>query len=158
MSQIRLWVGLCLTLVFAPVAVACLWDYDTLSMERSLAPDIHELIVGKFPRHSAAYYQWRIEDREKKPVADRSPEDYNDIAVAYEKLHQHDKAIETIQEKIARWPEENRYESEANLGTFLIHKGDFEAGLVPVSYTHLRAHETPEHLVCRLLLEKKKYF
>src|SRR5678815_5998868 len=28
--------------------------------------------------------------------------------------------------------------------------------LTPVSYTHLRAHETPEHLVCRLLLEKKK--
>eukprot|EP00658_Telonema_sp_P-2_P065376 TRINITY_DN54629_c0_g1_i3.p1 TRINITY_DN54629_c0_g1~~TRINITY_DN54629_c0_g1_i3.p1 ORF type:complete len:185 (+),score=47.69 TRINITY_DN54629_c0_g1_i3:3-557(+) len=32
----------------------------------------------------------------------------------------------------------------------------FVVGLVPVSYTHLRAHETPEHLVCRLLLEKKK--
>src|SRR5678816_2116273 len=30
--------------------------------------------------------------------------------------------------------------------------------IVPVSYTHLRAHETPEHLVCRLLLEKKKFF
>eukprot|EP00658_Telonema_sp_P-2_P062924 TRINITY_DN51593_c0_g1_i1.p1 TRINITY_DN51593_c0_g1~~TRINITY_DN51593_c0_g1_i1.p1 ORF type:complete len:253 (+),score=58.51 TRINITY_DN51593_c0_g1_i1:219-977(+) len=28
--------------------------------------------------------------------------------------------------------------------------------ILPVSYTHLRAHETPEHLVCRLLLEKKK--
>src|SRR5678815_3694567 len=28
--------------------------------------------------------------------------------------------------------------------------------MAPVSYTHLRAHETPEHLVCRLLLEKKK--
>src|SRR5678816_248762 len=28
---------------------------------------------------------------------------------------------------------------------------------IPVSYTHLRAHETPEHLVCRLLLEKKKH-
>src|SRR5678816_515193 len=27
--------------------------------------------------------------------------------------------------------------------------------LISVSYTHLRAHETPEHLVCRLLLEKK---
>src|SRR5678815_1794530 len=25
------------------------------------------------------------------------------------------------------------------------------AALDPVSYTHLRAHETPEHLVCRLL-------
>ena len=24
----------------------------------------------------------------------------------------------------------------------------------PVSYTHLRAHEPHEHLVCRLLLEK----
>ena len=35
----------------------------------------------------------------------------------------------------------------------------FEYGCInthPVSYTHLRAHETPEHLVCRLLLEKKK--
>ena len=27
---------------------------------------------------------------------------------------------------------------------------------IPVSYTHIRAHETPEHRVCRLLLEKKK--
>src|SRR5678815_2780124 len=26
-----------------------------------------------------------------------------------------------------------------------------ESITVPVSYTHLRAHETPEHLVCRLL-------
>ena len=28
--------------------------------------------------------------------------------------------------------------------------------LIAVSYTHLRAHETSLHLVCRLLLEKKK--
>src|SRR5678809_994984 len=28
--------------------------------------------------------------------------------------------------------------------------------LEPVSYTHLRAHETGRNLVCRLLLEKKK--
>ena len=28
--------------------------------------------------------------------------------------------------------------------------------IIPVSYTHLRAHETSLHLVCRLLLEKKK--
>ena len=31
-----------------------------------------------------------------------------------------------------------------------------EVSVVPVSYTHLRAHETREDLVCRLLLEKKK--
>ena len=29
-------------------------------------------------------------------------------------------------------------------------------GFTPVSYTHLRAHETKANLVCRLLLEKKK--
>src|SRR5450759_4050926 len=28
--------------------------------------------------------------------------------------------------------------------------------ILPVSYTHLRAHETRHDLVCRLLLEKKK--
>eukprot|EP00658_Telonema_sp_P-2_P071217 TRINITY_DN6051_c0_g1_i3.p2 TRINITY_DN6051_c0_g1~~TRINITY_DN6051_c0_g1_i3.p2 ORF type:complete len:115 (-),score=6.70 TRINITY_DN6051_c0_g1_i3:56-400(-) len=33
---------------------------------------------------------------------------------------------------------------------------DVKHGVDPVSYKHLRAHETPEHLVCRLLLEKKK--
>src|SRR5665647_3826961 len=31
-----------------------------------------------------------------------------------------------------------------------------EAVVGPVSYTHLRAHETDSYLVCRLLLEKKK--
>src|SRR5665811_618781 len=31
-----------------------------------------------------------------------------------------------------------------------------DSGTAPVSYTHLRAHETVLDLVCRLLLEKKK--
>ena len=31
------------------------------------------------------------------------------------------------------------------------------SGIATVSYTHLRAHETVLDLVCRLLLEKKKY-
>ena len=29
---------------------------------------------------------------------------------------------------------------------------------IPVSYTHLRAHETVLDIVCRLLLEKKQYY
>src|SRR5674536_115348 len=33
------------------------------------------------------------------------------------------------------------------------HGGRAQHTVEPVSYTHLRAHETPEHLVCRLLLE-----
>ena len=32
----------------------------------------------------------------------------------------------------------------------------YESMSTPVSYTHLRAHETGRNLVCRLLLEKKK--
>ena len=41
-------------------------------------------------------------------------------------------------------------------------RGDIEQQVlcasVPVSYTHLRAHETVLDLVCRLLLEKKKKY
>ncbi|MFK7766688.1 MAG: tetratricopeptide repeat protein [Mariniblastus sp.] len=114
---------------FGPTLQACLWDYDTLAMERSAFPGTHELIVGHFVRHSDAYYKWRIEDRSQLPPEERSIADYDDIAVAYDKIGQHDKAIDVIKEKIARWPEQNRYESEANLGTFLIHSGDLEAGL-----------------------------
>ena len=33
---------------------------------------------------------------------------------------------------------------------------DIQAYSNPVSYTHLRAHETKANIVCRLLLEKKK--
>ena len=33
--------------------------------------------------------------------------------------------------------------------------GDLSNNRTPVSYTHLRAHETGRNLVCRLLLEKK---
>src|SRR5680860_217324 len=35
-------------------------------------------------------------------------------------------------------------------------QGLFGSEAPPVSYTHLRAHETDSYLVCRLLLEKKK--
>src|SRR5665647_3866686 len=35
------------------------------------------------------------------------------------------------------------------------HMDGHRIGLRPVSYTHLRAHETDSYLVCRLLLEKK---
>src|SRR5450756_940985 len=34
--------------------------------------------------------------------------------------------------------------------------GNSTSATKPVSYTHLRAHETRHDLVCRLLLEKKK--
>src|SRR5665647_3750403 len=39
---------------------------------------------------------------------------------------------------------------------FVFELNDKETQSYPVSYTHLRAHETDSYLVCRLLLEKKK--
>src|SRR5674536_283128 len=36
------------------------------------------------------------------------------------------------------------------------HQEAFLSSRAATSYTHLRAHATPEHLVCRLLLEKTK--
>lgn len=121
-----------LALAFPCACFACLWDEDTLEMERQQYPEVHELIAGHFVRHSDAYYQWRIGDRTTKSVDQRTPDDYNDIAVAYDKLGEHDKAIETIREKMDRWPDENIYESQANLGTFLIHSGKFDDGLIHI--------------------------
>src|SRR5678815_1274534 len=61
------------------------------------------------------------------------------------------------------WPLRSDLERAVDSCTQSVHRDepDFEAynegsSVIPVSYTHLRAHETPEHLVCRLLLEKKK--
>ena len=44
-------------------------------------------------------------------------------------------------------------EIDAFKGSVDVEVGDYSH---PVSYTHLRAHETLRYLVCRLLLEKKK--
>lgn len=121
-----------LALLFPAFCQACLWDSDTLEQERYRFPEAHQLIVGDFVRHSDAYYRWRIEDRLAKPLNDRTPMDYDDVAVAYDKLGQQDKALETIHEKIRRFSSQSVYESEANLGTFLIHAGRLEEGLVHI--------------------------
>ena len=117
---------LCLT---APVsALACLWDYDTLKMERQQFPGIAELISGKFLRHSPEFYEWRIADRQKRILS--TPEDvrlYDDLAVAYDKTGLHEQAIQTILK--VQELEPDRYETFANLGTFHIHNGDLETGL-----------------------------
>eukprot|EP00658_Telonema_sp_P-2_P031988 TRINITY_DN2380_c0_g1_i1.p1 TRINITY_DN2380_c0_g1~~TRINITY_DN2380_c0_g1_i1.p1 ORF type:complete len:476 (-),score=185.24 TRINITY_DN2380_c0_g1_i1:95-1522(-) len=63
----------------------------------------------------------------------------------------------SVQErKDAMAAEAKRLEAEQELERKRAEQERRELGGKPVSYTHLRAHETPEHLVCRLLLEKKK--
>lgn len=114
--------------VLANHAHACLWDNDTLNMERARFPGALELIAGKFARHSDEYYRWRIEDRLAR--LKNSPQElklYDDLAVAYDKLGQHDQAIQTILEKEKIQP--GLYETFANLGTFYIHAGEWETGV-----------------------------
>src|SRR5678816_2100002 len=51
----------------------------------------------------------------------------------------------------------NDYQCPSCRQTYMEYKGilaKYQNNPKAVSYTHLRAHETPEHLVCRLLLEK----
>lgn len=114
-------------MVFPPTLQACLWDTETIADERQRIPGTLELIVGKFPRHSKAFYQWRLDDRLRKLESD--PENdalLDDIAVSYEKLGRYEEAIETARRQLMRDPK--RYESLANLGTFLIHAGRYEEG------------------------------
>lgn len=112
-------------LAIATPAAACLWDYDTLEMERQRFPETLEMITGKFLRHSSEFYQWRVQDREAK--MQQLPDDpalsdwYDDLAVAHSKLGNHQRAIELMLEKEQRFP--GFYKTRANLGTFYIFAG-----------------------------------
>ena len=121
-----------LSLVSLPRAFGCLWDYDTLLVERSRFPQVLELITGKFLRHSPEFYRWRISDRQAKlGQADTSDlataKIYDDLAVAFDKIGEHDQAIATAQMCEELFP--GRYETSANLGTFLVHAGRYAEGL-----------------------------
>jgi tetratricopeptide (TPR) repeat protein len=108
-----------------------MWDYDTLKMERSRFPTTLELITGKFLRHSPEFYHWRIKDREqhlKDHPSDMSL--YDDLAVAYDKIGNDDRAIELMLEKEQKSP--GLYETYANLGTFYLHSGQYDKGVAMI--------------------------
>lgn len=106
----------------------CGWDADTIAMEKKQFPSIHELMTGKFLRHSQEFYYWRVKDRAEK--LESHPDSlslYDDISVAYDKIGEHEKAIQAMLDKEKIAP--GLYETYANLGTFYIHNGDYELGL-----------------------------
>ncbi|MCE9533562.1 MAG: hypothetical protein K8T89_20925 [Planctomycetes bacterium] len=115
-------------LLVPAVAIACMWDYDTIRMERARFPGTLELITGKFLRHSPEFYQWRIENRLKRLESDPTNAALlDDLAVAYDKTGQHEKAIETALKTETIHPD--RYETASNLGTFYFHAGRPREGL-----------------------------
>ncbi len=143
-----------------PLLLSCLWDYDTLEMERQRFPSALELITGKFLRHSPEFYYWRIKDRERRIQA--SPDSlslYDDLAVAYSKLGQEQKALEIMRSQLSKDP--NRYETLANIGTFLLHLGKIEEGIQYIKKAieiNPNAHfgrEKYQLLLAEYILEKK---
>ncbi len=126
--NLRLLIPNLLLLGFLPSAQACLWDNDTLEQERARMPGMNEMIAGYFPRHSQAFYEWRLQDRLKRlPTASEPLPLMDDIAVAQLKLGHLKEAIEWGEKTLKLKPE--RYESLSNLGTFLLFDGQFQASL-----------------------------
>lgn len=145
------------------LALACIWDRDTISMKIQCFPDAIELITGKFLRHSPEFYQWRIKDREAKLKTNPAQWSYyDDLAVAYAKLHNNTKAIELMLKKEKLHP--RQYETYANLGTFYIHDKQYEKGLTYIKKAiaiNPNAHfgrEVYQQYLVEYILSKRKWY
>lgn len=146
--------------VMARPVNACLWDYETILQERERMPGILEIIVGKFPRHSTAFYEWRLRDRKESLRSDSTNDRLlDDVAVSLEKLGRYDEAIEVALEQLKRNPD--RYETLANLGTFLIHAGRYQEGADKIAAAieiNPDAHfgrEEIQYLLVKYLIERQ---
>lgn len=112
-------------LVMTSPALACMWDSDTIAEERSKFPTAMEILAGKYNRHSPAFYEWRIKDRQTKLEKDpRNPALLDDLGVALCKTGKFKEAVEVGEREVALDPK--RYESQSNLGTFYIFAGDLD--------------------------------
>lgn len=160
MTRPRIYALLALCGLLASALAPCIWDYDTLNQERSRFPSALELITGEFPRHSAAYYRWRIEDRSTRLKAgEDDPQLYDDLAVAHSKLGDNEKAIEWMDTKEVKHP--GMYETQANIGTFHLHAGNLDQGIEHIARAieiNPEAHfgrEIYQELLARYILEQR---
>ena len=125
--QTLTWLVVGVTLTVPTFSQAALWSDETSQKGH---PGTNNLITGNFIRHSATFYEWRIQQFKSTNQADLISKDYDDLAVAYFQLGQLEQAIETIHLKMDRWKLQGRFESEANLGSFLFYAGRFQEALV----------------------------
>ncbi len=122
-----MWIVLLLWLGLPGISGACLWDRDTLASEVKGFPETLEVIVGRFERYPDLYYQMRVE-RLKSAILQQAKDLalYDDLAVAYDRLGQSDRAIAWMERKRAQLDlapdKEHEYRYFANLGTFHAHR------------------------------------
>jgi tetratricopeptide (TPR) repeat protein len=110
---------------------ACLWDYDTLSMEAKGMPDVVDVIVGRFERNPPLYYEMRLE-RVAKDLATHPDRLllYDDAAVACDRLGRGDEGMEWLDRKHEalkrldpdRARDDDWYKYFANTGTLRVHR------------------------------------
>jgi hypothetical protein len=124
--------GVAAALLAPAVALACLWDRDTLATEGRNRPDTIAAITGRFPRNPPLFYTMRLERVSAEVV--RHPERldaYDDAGVACDRLGRGDEAVAWMGRKREQLrtldggrPEvrEHYYRYHANLGTFLAHR------------------------------------
>ncbi len=115
-----------LAFLLLALAVPCLNDRDTLEVEAMARKDLAETIVGRFDRNPPLYYSMRIARLQK--LAKLTLDDYDDLAVALDRLGRDEEAIQVMARKKADLdrlaPGANMhawYTYHANLGTFQAH-------------------------------------
>lgn len=134
------WMFLAASLLPA-ATMACINDRDTLAFEKRNVDALSRVqnaptaeakaeaateialraISGRFDRFPERYYQMRIERLEKRPKL--TANEYDDLAVAYERLGQTDKALQILKKsKSVRKTKDDEYRLLANRGTFMVHK------------------------------------
>lgn len=106
-------------------ALACLNDRDSLAMEARRFPDAAQIIVGRFDRNPAKYYELRIDRLLAK--GSLSLGEHDDLAVAYDRIGKDDLAVRVIEakRKLMLAGEADKldwYRYHANLGTFQAHR------------------------------------
>ena len=138
------------------------WDFQTIVKEHGRYEAILQVMRGNFVRHSVEYYHWRIQDRRKKLA--KHPDDpalYDDLGTAYDKTGRPKEAVALLKKAREKWPD--RYETRANLGTFYIHSGQFELGLLEIKAAlqinpeaHFGREEYQQYLVEYFLTQEKQ--
>jgi hypothetical protein len=127
-------ITLLLPLFLVSTAQACLndRDSDSLALQAKKLPDTLQVITGRFERNPPLYYEMRIRrSLAGLKVNPRRFDLYDDVAVAYDRLHKDNEALRVMAVKRSLLPEfngrnaqvkEDWYRYYANAGTFYAHR------------------------------------